>query len=106
MQTVILDLAAAVLIGGGCIPGCPVLTGADTPPPGQYTARAMDIMAVHLMDAPGREAYAIHPAWDADRLARLEQAPAQRRNVTAGCINMLPHHFERLPRGRFRLIIK
>lgn len=99
-----LTLAAALLECPGLT--APVLIGRDTPA-GDHIARpAAESRSIHYADGGAGLALALHPVWTSERAA-LIQAPAERRRgVTDGCINLLPADFAKLPKTKFRLIIK
>lgn len=105
MQTWTLIIELALLFGPGCPDGCPVLIGAETPPPGVYQARAMSYRGFGFLE-DGARMFAVHPTWTANR-ERLLQTPAwMRRRITDGCVNMRPSDFNKLPTRGFTLEIK
>ena len=63
-----LVLSAGLLFGPHCEDGCKVLTGADTPPAGKYSAAQMfgyKGIGFHA-DGVGK-IFAIHPTWTTER---------------------------------------
>lgn len=104
MITCTLTLAAALLECPGLT--APVLIGRDTPAGNHIARPAVAAQAVHYADGGPGLALALHPVWTPERAALLTRPPAQRRYVTDGCVNLSPESFNKLPKTRFRLIIK
>lgn len=104
MITCTLTLAAALLECPGLT--APVLIGHATPAGNHIGRPAAESRSIHYADGGAGLALALHPVWTPERAALLIRPPAQRRYVTDGCVNLSPENFSKLPKTRFRLIIK
>lgn len=104
MITCTLTLAAALLECPGLT--APVLIGRDTPAGNHIARPAGAAQAVHYADGGAGLVLALHPVWTPERATLLDQSPEHRRYVTDGCINLSRKDFTKLPKTRFRLIIK
>jgi len=102
--TCTLSVATALLTCPGF--SAPVLLGRATPAGSHIARPAGAAQAVHYADGGPGLALALHPVWTPERAALLIRPPAQRRYVTDGCVNLSPESFSKLPKTRFRLIIK
>lgn len=103
-MNIVIFLAKAVLcVSGTCYPA---LVGKDTAP-GAYTLHRRFIEAegyggdVLQFDENETSVFAIHRVWlgapSQHRLQRLaSNSPAQRRNITGGCVNVTPDVYDRL----------
>ena len=104
MITCTLTLAAALLECPGFT--APALVGKATLA-GDHIARpAVAAQAIHYADGGAGLVLALHPVWSPERAALLDQSPERRRYVTDGCVNLSPTDFAKLPKTRFRFIIK
>lgn len=104
MITCTLTLAAALLECPGFT--APVLVGQATPHGNHIARPAGVVQAIHYADGGPGLVLALHPVWSPERAALLGQSTERRRYVTDGCVNLSRKDFTKLPKTRFRLIIK
>lgn len=84
----------------------PVLLGRATPT-GDHIARpAAESRSIHYADGGTGLVLALHPVWTPGRTALIGAPVERRRAVTDGCVNLLHADFAKLPKTKFRLIIK
>ena len=104
MITCTLSVATALLACPGF--SAPVLLGRATPA-GDYIARpAAESRSIHYADGGAGLTLALHPVWTPERAALIGAPSERRRIVTDGCVNLLPDDFAKLPKTKFRFIIK
>lgn len=104
MITCTLSVVTALLTCPGF--SAPVLLGNATPA-GNHTARpAAESRSIHYADGGAGLVLALHPVWTPERAVLINAPVERRRTVTDGCINLLASDFAKLPKTKFRLIIK
>lgn len=104
MITCTLSVATALLTCPSF--SAPVLLGRDTPAGNHIARPAAESRSIHYADGGAGLVLALHPVWTPERAALIGAPVERRRTVTDGCVNLLPADFAKLPKTKFRFIIK
>lgn len=104
MITCTLSVATALLTCPSF--SAPVLLGHATPQGSHIARPAAESRSIHYADGGAGLVLALHPVWTPERAALIAAPVERRRTVTDGCVNLLPADFAKLPKTKFRFIIK